>query len=61
MLSQAAYQLAMPTDKGELVAEIERGAAALSQLNVDKSVLDALRRGAAAMSEGRLPLSNETQ
>ncbi len=56
---RAAYQLTMPIDKGELVAEIELAAIALSQLSVDRSVLDALRRGAAAMSEGRLPLISE--
>lgn len=59
MSRRAAYQLAMPSDKGELAAEIERAATALSQLGVEGDVLDALRRGAAAMSGGRLPLISE--
>jgi hypothetical protein len=57
---RAAYQIAVPTNRDELVADIERTADALSGLGVDKSLSSALRRGAAAMSQGRLSLIDET-
>lgn len=60
MSRRAAYQLAIPSDKGKLVAEIEQAVAALSRLDADEGLLTALRRGATAMSEGRLPLIDET-
>ncbi len=57
---RAAYQLTMPTAKDELVAQVEQAADALSSLDVDIGLLVALKRGAAALSEGRVPLINET-
>ena len=57
---RAAYQLVIPTDRDELVADIQQTADALSDLDVDEDLLDALRRGAAALSEGRVPLVKET-
>jgi hypothetical protein len=57
---QAAFQIAMPSGRDQLVTEIEWAIAALGQLGIDEALLDALRRGAAAMAEGRLPLIQET-
>lgn len=56
---QAAYQDALPAGKEGLAAEVERAAAALSHLEMDTELLEAFRRGAAAMAEGRLPLIHE--
>ncbi|MCK6623781.1 MAG: hypothetical protein DPW09_19255 [Anaerolineae bacterium] len=56
---QAAFKIAMPSEKGKLVNEIERAVVALSRLGVNEEVLAALKRGAAAMADGRLPLINE--
>lgn len=57
---RAAYQYTLSTERGELVEEIERVTEALSRLEVDGGLLVAFRRGAIALSEGRLPLINET-
>lgn len=57
---EAAYRLALPSEKDKLVNEIDRAVDALSGLDVDEELLAALRRGAAAMAEGRLPLIRET-
>jgi hypothetical protein len=57
---RAAYQLPVPTDRHELVAEVEETAAALTGLDLDPGLVAALRRGAAAMAQGRLPLIHET-
>lgn len=57
---QAAYQVAMPTDKNELAAAIRRTAEALSRLNVSADLLSALQQGADVMAERRLPLINVT-
>jgi hypothetical protein len=50
----------IPTDRDALAAGIEQAVEALSGLNVDQNLLTALERGAAALSEGRLPLFDET-
>jgi uncharacterized damage-inducible protein DinB len=60
LTGQAAFEIALPSDREELADEIGRSVAALSQLDVDEALLDALTRGAATMSEGRLPLIDET-
>jgi hypothetical protein len=60
MARRAAYRLNPPMDTAELRSEIERGVAALSKLNLDTELIAALKRGGAAMAEGRLPLIHET-
>lgn len=60
MSRRAAYQVIIPTVKDELVASIERAADELPNLGMDKSLSDALVRGASALSEGRVPLIGET-
>jgi hypothetical protein len=60
MSRRAAYQRSVPTDKDELAAGIEQVADAVASLDVDQSLSVALRRGAAALSEGRIPLISET-
>ena len=60
MTRRAAFKLALPSEKDRLVSEIERAIATLSTLDADENLLAALRRGAAAMAEGRLPLIHET-
>jgi len=57
---QAAFEIALPSDRDKLAGEIERAVAALSRLGVDRALLAALKRGSAAMAEGRLPLISET-
>jgi rubrerythrin/uncharacterized damage-inducible protein DinB len=60
MTRQAAFKLTLPSEKDRLVSEIERAVTALSTLDADENLLAALKRGAAAMAEGRLPLIHET-
>jgi len=60
MTRQAAFKLALPSEKDKLVSEIERAVTALSTLDADEDLLAALKQGAAAMAEGRLPLIHET-
>jgi hypothetical protein len=57
---QAAFKIALPSEKDKLAHEIERAIVALSRLGVNEDVLAALKRGASAMADGRLPLINET-
>ena len=57
---RAAYQLIIPTDQDQLVADIEQTVETLSSLDVDENLLVALKRGVAAMSAVRLPLIDET-
>lgn len=57
---QAAFKIALPSEKDKLTSEIERAIVALSKLDVNEELLAALKRGAAAMADGRLPLINET-
>ena len=56
----AAHQRSVPTDKAELAASIERVADDLAGFSVDQNLSAALRRGAAALSAGRIPLIDET-
>ncbi len=60
MSRHAANPIHIPTNIAELAADIEKTAAALSDLGMDASLVGALERGAAAMVEGRLPLIHET-
>lgn len=60
MNRRAAHRRSVPTDRAGLAAGIERIAGALASFGVDASLAAALRRGAAALSEGRVPLINET-
>jgi hypothetical protein len=60
MSRQAAYQRSVPTNKDDLAADIDQVADVVASLDVDQSLSVALRRGAAALSEGRIPLINET-
>jgi len=60
MVRQAAFQIGLPSGREDLVREIERAVVALSRLDMDEALLEALTRGAAAMAEGRLPLIDET-
>jgi uncharacterized damage-inducible protein DinB len=53
---QAAYGIAVPTDKGELAAGIRQAAAALSRHGVSAELLSALRQGADVMAGGGVPL-----
>lgn len=57
---RAAYQNLRPAGKQELLAEIKKATEALSRLETDEGLLNAFRQGAAAFSEGRLPLIDET-
>ena len=57
---RAAFQIVLPSGRDQLVSEIERAVAALPRLGMDHALLDAMKRGAAAMAEGRLPLIQET-
>jgi hypothetical protein len=57
---QAAFKIALPSEKGKLADEIEKATDALSKLRVNEEVLAALKRGSAAMAVGRLPLIHET-
>lgn len=53
---RAAWELNLPSDKATLANDIERVAASLD----DAALQTALRKGASAMTEGRLPLIHET-
>lgn len=57
---QAAFKIVMPTAKDKLINEIEQAVITLSALGMDENLLAALKRGAVALGEGRLPLINET-
>lgn len=57
---QAAFKITLPSEKDKLVNEIEQAIVALSKFDVNEDLLAALKRGAAAMADGRLPLINET-
>ncbi|MCL4298635.1 MAG: DinB family protein [Anaerolineae bacterium] len=57
---QAAFKIALPSEKDKLAGEVEQAIAALSKLGLNKDVLAALKRGGTAMADGRLPLITET-
>lgn len=60
MTRRAAYRLDLPPNTARMSIEIERAVAALSTWEVSAEMVAALKRGAAAMAEGRLPLIHET-
>jgi uncharacterized damage-inducible protein DinB len=53
---QAAYQVATPTDRAELAADIKQTAEALSRLGVNAALQSAFVQGADVMAGGGLPL-----
>ena len=57
---RAAYLLEPPSQPDALAREISEVASHLSALEVGKELVAALRRGGAAVAEGRLPLIDET-
>lgn len=57
---QAARQVTLPADHDRLAEEIESLSASLSRLGVGNSLIQALERGRQALSEGRLPMVDET-
>lgn len=57
---RAAYRQARPPDGLNLAAEVNRVIDGLAGLAVDEAVVAALRRGAAVLAEGRLPLIDDT-
>jgi hypothetical protein len=57
---QAARQVTLPADHDRLAEEIESLCASLPQLGVDNSLIQAFERGRQALSEGRLPVVDET-
>lgn len=60
MTRQAAYVLSLPSERGQLVGEIQKAVSALTSLGADPGLLDAFRLGIDAMAAGRLPLIDET-
>lgn len=54
LLTRAAYQLDIPTDKAALLRETDRAIEALSALNIGAEMIRALNHGRAALSSGRL-------
>jgi uncharacterized damage-inducible protein DinB len=60
MARRAAYRLDLPPDQAGLVPEMGRAIDALSSLDVGEDMMVALKRGAAALAEGRLALIHET-
>lgn len=57
---RGAYQRAMLAGNGAQAADVAQAADILANLDVDQSLADALRRGAAALAAGRIPLIGET-
>lgn len=57
---QAAWGLARPAGGADLAAETVQAADALASLDGDAELIAALRRGAAALAAGRVPLIEET-
>jgi hypothetical protein len=55
-----AYQVQIPTDKAEIVSDLEQTIESLTSLSVEQGLLSALKQGVSAMSTGRLPLIDET-
>ncbi len=60
MCRQAAHRRSVPSHKDELAASIEQIAGAVASFGMDQSLPAALRRGAAALSAGRIPSISET-
>ena len=60
MTRQAAYELNLPSERSQLVGEIQHAVSALASLGADQGLLEAFWRGIDAMAAGRLPLIDET-
>jgi len=60
MLRQAAYELNLPSERSQLVGEIQSAIAALAALGAERGLLEAMQRGREAMAAGRLSLIDET-
>lgn len=61
LIRQAAFKIALPSEKDKLAHEIKQAIDALSKLGVNEDILAVLKRGAAAMADGRLPLISDLQ
>ncbi len=59
-LRRAAYRLGMPTGLPNLHRDLDRAAGELAALSCGPDVIDAFKRGGAALRAGRLPLFDET-
>jgi hypothetical protein len=59
MARKAAFNVPMPSARSELVGEVEKAIRALSALDADPELVDALERGAAALAQGRLTMIDE--
>lgn len=59
-LRRAAYRLEMPPDLPNLHSALGRAAGELAALSCGPDVIDAFKRGGAALRAGRLPLFDET-
>lgn len=57
---QSAYRLDLPGDKTALAGEVMNFIGELSKLDFDEQLITALQNGTMRMTEGRLPLINET-
>lgn len=60
MTRRAGYERDLPSDKAGLESAIQDAIAGLASQGVETDLLAALKRGAAAMQAGRLPLIDET-
>ena len=60
MLRSSAYAVELSSEKDELAEGVIGVAKELSGLDVEADLIQALRRGASAMVEGRLPMIDET-
>ena len=60
LLTRAARQLDLPTEKVTLLAETDQAIASLSALNIGAELLSALNQARTALAEGRLPRFGET-
>lgn len=57
---RTAYKIKLPTDTSELANKLHQAIAVISNFDVSSDLTEALKRGADAMAEGRLPLFDET-
>ncbi len=57
---RAAFNIKLPSGKSTLADELYKAIDVVSNFDVSSDLIDALKLGAVAMVEGRLPLINET-
>jgi uncharacterized damage-inducible protein DinB len=60
MTRRAGYERDLPSDKAAVEDAIQDATAGIARQEVGSDLVAALKRGAAAMAEGRLPLIDET-